>query len=71
MPTLTGLNANIGPDDRVRRANEAALAATAVKRAARDREHATINSAMQRARDLSDEIRGVEIAEFNRIMGNP
>jgi hypothetical protein len=65
--TVIGLNPAISRNNRARRAQAAALSASADLRAERDRELTVVNAARERARTLSQQIRDAERVAINRI----
>ena len=67
--TVIGLNPAISRNNRARRAQTAALVASADLRAERDRELTVVNAARERARALSQQIRDAERVAINRIDG--
>lgn len=67
--TVIGLNPAISRNNRARRAQAAALSASADLRAERDRELEVVNAARERARTLSQQIRDAERSAAERIGG--
>ena len=67
--TVIGLNPAISRNNRARRAQAAALSASADLRAERERELEVVNAARERARALSRQIRNVERSAAERIEG--
>jgi hypothetical protein len=67
--TVIGLNPAISRNNRARRAQTAALVASADLRAERERELEVANAARERARTLSQQIRDAERVAINRIDG--
>lgn len=67
--TVIGLNPAISRNNRARRAQAAALSASADLRAERDRELEVVNAARERARTLSQQIRDAERSAAERIEG--
>ena len=67
--TVIGLNPAISRNNRARRAQAAALSASADLRAERERELEVVNAARERARTLSQQIRDAERSAAERIEG--
>ena len=67
--TVIGLNSAISRNNRARRAQAAALSASADLRAERERELEVVNAARERARTLSQQIRDAERNAADRIDG--
>lgn len=67
--TVIGLNPAISRNNRARRAQAAALSASADLRGERDRELEVVNAARERARTLSQQIRDAERSAAERIEG--